>query len=298
MAQNTIITGMQWGDEGKGKLVDILSALHSITVRFQGGANAGHTFYVGDQKIVTHLVPSNITRPGQLSVIGPGVVADTNALAKELFYFEQLGIDVPEQLRISERTTVITPYHRVLDMVKETDRKGGAIGTTGRGIGPAYADVADRKDRIQFHHLNIWNPDGSVDSAKEARLRDMVSDIVERRVHLLEGYYHLSNGDIRTALQNLTKRELAENDGLVKQGLMNPELFDYNRFFDAENGLSADAICDAMIEAVAPVREGIVDTTCFLLAHYAKASVYCMKVLKALSLMLIWALFPMLLLLI
>jgi len=267
MAQNTIVTGMQWGDEGKGKLVDILSALHDITVRFQGGANAGHTFYVGDQKYVTHLVPSNIARKGQLSVIGPGVVADTAALAKELFYFKQLGINAPAQLRISERTTVITPYHRILDMVKEMDRKGGAIGTTGRGIGPAYADVADRKDRIQFYHLNIWKPDGSVDSAKEARLRGMVHDIVSRRLRLLKDYYNLSNDDIKNTLESLTERELAENKELVRQGLLSTNLLDYNRFIDAEKGLNADAICDAMIEAVAPVRDCIVDTT--VLLNYA-----------------------------
>ena len=265
MAQNTIVTGMQWGDEAKGKLVDILSALHDITVRFQGGANAGHTFYVALQKFVTHLVPSNIARKGQLSVVGPGVVADTNALAKELFYLGKLGLDVPSKLRISERTTVITPYHRILDLVKEMDRQGGAIGTTGRGIGPAYADVADRKDRIQFYHLNIWRPgDGSVDPVKEQRLSDMVHDIVERRVRLLTDYYKLSTDDIRGALKSLTEKELTENQELLEQGLMDPGLLDYTRFYDSRDGLSADAIVESMVEAVKPVRECIVDTSVLL----------------------------------
>jgi adenylosuccinate synthase len=139
----SIIVGSQWGDEGKGKIVDILSERYEIVVRYQGGANAGHTVQIGDQQFILHLIPSGILRENVICVIGNGVVIDPKALLDEIQVLEKAGININGRLLISQNAHLIMPYHKLLDSINEnTSTK---IGTTGRGIGPCYIDKYARK---------------------------------------------------------------------------------------------------------------------------------------------------------
>ena len=141
---NIAVVGAQWGDEGKGKLIDILSKDVDITVRYQGGSNAGHTVIVGREQYIFHLLPSAILRKGKVCVIGNGVVVDPKALLEEMDSLKKRGIKVtPGQLKIAVNSHVVMPYHRVLDGLREKMREH-KIGTTGRGIGPCYADKVTR----------------------------------------------------------------------------------------------------------------------------------------------------------
>jgi adenylosuccinate synthase len=139
----TILVGSQWGDEGKGKIVDLLSENYDIVARYQGGANAGHTVEIGDKKYVLHLIPSGILRDSCICVIGNGVVIDPVALLDEIALLEKLGISVEGRLFISHNAHLIMPYHKLLDSINESgDSK---LGTTGKGIGPCYIDKYARK---------------------------------------------------------------------------------------------------------------------------------------------------------
>jgi adenylosuccinate synthase len=142
---NIAVLGAQWGDEGKGKIVDMLTPHFSAVARYQGGHNAGHTVYVQGTKFVLHLIPSGILHPGVACVIGNGVVIDPQALFKEVDELAAAGISVDGRLRISEKAHVILPYHRELDVLSEARRGERKIGTTSRGIGPAYEDKIARR---------------------------------------------------------------------------------------------------------------------------------------------------------
>jgi len=143
---NLVLVGCHWGDEGKGRFVDLLTERVGVVVRFQGGPNAGHTLVVGDRELVLHLVPSGILHPEVTCVIGNGVVVDPAVLLQEMDHLRQEGCPVsPGQLLISDRATLILPHHRVADGRKERQRGAKKIGTTGRGIGPAYEDKAARQ---------------------------------------------------------------------------------------------------------------------------------------------------------
>ncbi len=142
---NVIVLGTQWGDEGKGKVVDLLAERFDVVARFQGGNNAGHTIYIGPKKFVLKLIPSGILRPGVLAVIGNGVVIDLEALTEEITNLEAVGIEVTKQLRISNRAQVIFPFHRLVEKMSEARKGRTAIGTTNRGIGPAYEDKTGRR---------------------------------------------------------------------------------------------------------------------------------------------------------
>ena len=144
MASNVVIVGAQWGDEGKGKIVDILMESADIVVRFQGGNNAGHTVIVGEEKFIFHLIPSGILHPGKVCIIGDGVVVDPEVLIKEIDVLKARGIFRPEDLLISKNAHLIMPYHKKLDVARERLRGENKIGTTGRGIGPAYEDKVGR----------------------------------------------------------------------------------------------------------------------------------------------------------
>jgi adenylosuccinate synthase len=145
MAQSVVVLGAQWGDEGKGKIVDLLTERVAAVVRFQGGHNAGHTLIVGGKKTVLHLIPSGILREGIACLIGNGVVLSPEALRKEVVALESTGIAVRERLKISPAAPLIMPYHVSLDRAREQGSGKGKIGTTGRGIGPAYEDKAARR---------------------------------------------------------------------------------------------------------------------------------------------------------
>ena len=142
---NTVIIGAQWGDEGKGKIVDMLSAQSQVIVRFQGGNNAGHTIKVKGEETILHLIPSGILHDGKICLIGNGVVLDPAVFLSEVDHLAARGIDVaPTRLGISKKTHLIMPYHKSLDKAREAKRAGHKIGTTGRGIGPCYEDKAAR----------------------------------------------------------------------------------------------------------------------------------------------------------
>ncbi|MCH8020704.1 adenylosuccinate synthase, partial [candidate division KSB1 bacterium] len=139
-----IIVGAQWGDEGKGKIVDLLSEQVDIVARYQGGANAGHTIVIDGEQYILHLVPSGILHENTICVIGNGVVIDPLALLEEIEFLKSKGISVDGRLWISHRAHLIMPYHKLLDQAKESKDADRKIGTTGRGIGPAYVDKVNR----------------------------------------------------------------------------------------------------------------------------------------------------------
>jgi adenylosuccinate synthase len=142
---NVIILGAQWGDEGKGKIVDLFSSNFDIVARYQGGHNAGHTVHIGAKKFVLKLIPSGILRPGIQAVIGNGLVIDPEALLQEIDTLEAAGIDVRRQLVVSNRAHVILPWHRMMEKLSEARPGRTSIGTTSRGIGPAYEDKTGRR---------------------------------------------------------------------------------------------------------------------------------------------------------
>ncbi len=149
MGKSVVVLGAQWGDEGKGKVVDLLTERVGTVVRFQGGHNAGHTLVIGGRKTVLHLIPSGILRDGVRCLIGNGVVLSPTALREEIEALEAQGVEVRSRLGISPATPLIMPYHVALDQAREKAAGGSAIGTTGRGIGPAYEDkVARRSLRV------------------------------------------------------------------------------------------------------------------------------------------------------
>ncbi len=145
MSKNVVILGTQWGDEGKGKIVDLLTDQADLVSRFQGGHNAGHTLVIDGEKTVLHLIPSGILREGVLCLIGNGVVLSPEALLKEMGELEERGVPVRERLRLSPACPLVLPYHVALDQARELARGSAKIGTTGRGIGPAYEDKVARR---------------------------------------------------------------------------------------------------------------------------------------------------------
>ncbi|MFL6551704.1 MAG: adenylosuccinate synthase [Povalibacter sp.] len=150
MSKNVVVIGAQWGDEGKGKIVDLLTDKVQGVVRFQGGHNAGHTLVINGRKTILRLIPSGILHDGVTCFIGNGVVLSPKALFEEMGELQRAGIDVPKRLRISEACPLILPYHVALDQAREAAAGAAKIGTTGRGIGPAYEDkVARRAIRVQ-----------------------------------------------------------------------------------------------------------------------------------------------------
>ncbi len=178
MAKNVIVIGTQWGDEGKGKVVDLLTDRAAAVVRFQGGHNAGHTLVIDGVKTVLHLIPSGILHPGVECLIGNGVVLAPDALREEVDTLTQSGIEVAGRLLISGATQVIMPYHVAMDNARERRAGKGAIGTTGRGIGPAYEDkVARRGIRVS-----------DLFDVERANVR--LEETLDLYNFLLEKYYH------------------------------------------------------------------------------------------------------------
>ncbi len=151
---NTVLVGAQWGDEGKGKIIDILTEHADFVVRYQGGNNAGHTVVVKDKKYIFHLLPSGILHPGKICCIGNGVVIDPAVLLEEISSLIDTGISVKGRLKISPLAHVIMPYHKILDQLKE-DKRANKIGTTNRGIGPCYAD---KINRCGIRVVDLLNP--------------------------------------------------------------------------------------------------------------------------------------------
>ena len=189
-ARNVVVVGTQWGDEGKGKIVDWLTDHAQGVVRFQGGHNAGHTLVIGGKKTVLHLIPSGILRPSVDCFIGNGVVVSPQALVEEMDELQAAGVHgVVARLCISEACPLILPYHAALDLAREAARGTQKLGTTGRGIGPAYEDkVARRALRLQ----DLLNP---------ARFAEKLEPLLEFHNFVLQGYYRQPKVDFKRTLE-------------------------------------------------------------------------------------------------
>lgn len=188
MSKNVVVLGTQWGDEGKGKIVDLLTDQADAVVRFQGGHNAGHTLVIDGKKTVLHLIPSGILREHVQCFIGNGVVLSPEALLKEMGELEASGVPVRERLKISAACPLILPYHVALDQAREAKRGGEKIGTTGRGIGPAYEDKAARRG------LRLG------DLQDENRFARKLKEVMEFHNFALQQYYGVEPLDYDTVL--------------------------------------------------------------------------------------------------
>jgi adenylosuccinate synthase len=173
-----VIIGAQWGDEGKGKLVDFLAENADVVARYQGGANAGHTVYVGDKKYILHLIPGGILRENVVCVIGNGVVFDPEAFFTELNMIKNEGISVANRLFISDRAHVILPYHKTIDQLSEKSKDAQKIGTTGKGIGPAYVD--------KYHRSGIR----MCDLLNEKAFKEKLAANLEDKNRIIVDQYH------------------------------------------------------------------------------------------------------------
>ncbi|MCK4261975.1 adenylosuccinate synthetase, partial [bacterium] len=175
---NLVVVGTQWGDEGKGKIIDILAERADIIARFQGGANAGHTVVVGEEEFVFHLIPSGILRAGKQCVIGNGVVIDLKALIEEMDYLKGKGVKIEGNLFISENAHLTMPYHKILDQIMDKRRGKGKLGTTGRGIGTTYSD---KSARVGIRMIDLLN--------KETFQQKLEINLEEKN-YLLEKFYN------------------------------------------------------------------------------------------------------------
>ncbi|MFT6551153.1 MAG: adenylosuccinate synthase [Zhongshania marina] len=190
MSKNVVVLGTQWGDEGKGKIVDLLTDQAAAVARFQGGHNAGHTLVIGGEKTVLHLIPSGILREGVTCLIGNGVVLAPDALLKEMAQLEAKGVPVRERLRLSPACPLILPYHIALDQARELARGEAKIGTTGRGIGPAYEDkVARRGLRLG----DLYNAE---------RFAVKLKEVMEYHNFMLTSYYKVEAVDYQKTLDD------------------------------------------------------------------------------------------------
>ena len=192
MGRSVVVIGTQWGDEGKGKVVDVLAERADAVVRFQGGHNAGHTLVIDGEKTILHLIPSGILRTGVTCLIGNGVVVSLDALTKELDALSARGVPVEERLRISPACPLILSSHMALDRAREKAAGSGAIGTTGRGIGPAYEDKAAR---LALRIADLFSADA---------LRARLERLLELHNFLLERHYDAPGIDVAEEYDRLT----------------------------------------------------------------------------------------------
>ncbi len=206
-ASATVIVGTQFGDEGKGKLVDFLSSKFDVVARYQGGANAGHTICFDNKTVVLHLIPSGVFHEDCTCVIGNGVVIDPNALLDEIRQVEELGYDVKGRLFISHNAHLIMPYHKLLDSLHETAQNKKKIGTTGRGIGPSYEDKFARKG---IRVVDLLHPE-----ILEEKLRSNL----EAKNKLIRNIYDSEEIDIDTMV-----REYSEFDEIINPYVTNTQL--------------------------------------------------------------------------
>ena len=188
MGKNVVVIGTQWGDEGKGKVVDLLTDRASAVVRFQGGHNAGHTLVIDGQTTVLHLIPSGILRDQVLCLIGNGVVLSPSALLEELDMLDKAGVTARDRLKISESCPLILPYHIALDQARELARGKKAIGTTGRGIGPTYEDKVSRRG---LRLGELLDP---------AHFTERLREVMEYHNHALEHYFKAEPVDYQQVL--------------------------------------------------------------------------------------------------
>ncbi|MCK5107315.1 MAG: adenylosuccinate synthetase [Nanoarchaeota archaeon] len=223
---NRIVVGTQWGDEGKGKMVDVLTAEADDVARFQGGANAGHTVEVGNEKFVLHLMPSGIVHKeyNKRSYIGAGVVVDPRALAIEASYLENRNIQLEDRLFIDNVAHVILPHERILDVAKEFARKknGSEIGTTGRGIGPTYMY---QKERSGVRMQDLLNPE---------KLKNQIEEFSEKVRHRFNEL-GLDKSDLKKVLEHLTREETRANQQILELGIIQKEDVDFMKYFNGDD---------------------------------------------------------------
>lgn len=193
MVKNVVVVGTQWGDEGKGKIVDLLTDKAHAVVRFQGGHNAGHTLVIHGKKTVLHLIPSGVLRDGVMCLIGNGVVLSVAALFEEVDELTRNGVEVVKRLRVSESCPLILPHHVALDHAREKARGKAAIGTTGRGIGPAYEDKVARRG------LRVG------DLLDGRTFGDKLKDVMDYHNHALKNYFNFDTVDYRKTLDECLK---------------------------------------------------------------------------------------------
>src|SRR5712671_2748268 len=230
VARNVVVVGTQWGDEGKGKIVDWLTDRAQGVVRFQGGHNAGHTLVIAGKKTVLHLIPSGILRPNVECYIGNGVVLSPQALVQEMDELEAAGVEVAGRLRISEACPLILPYHVALDQAREVAKGAQKLGTTGRGIGPAYEDkVARRAIRLQ-------------DLLKPVRFAEKLTELLDFHNFVLQHYYKQPAVDFQKTLEEslaLAPR-LAPLVADVPRGLYEANRSGKNLLFEGAQGSLLD----------------------------------------------------------
>ena len=213
--RNVVVVGTQWGDEGKGKLVDWLTESANGVVRFQGGHNAGHTLVINGVKTALHLIPSGIMRPGVKCYIGNGVVLSVTKLLEEIAGLEKAGVEVRSRLRVSEACPLILPFHAVLDIAREAAKtRAGAekIGTTGRGIGPAYEDkIARRALRVQ----DLKHPE---------RFAAKLRELIELYNHILSSWLHAAEVDFGDALKPYLVNGQVQYDAVYAEAMQQAEV--------------------------------------------------------------------------
>jgi adenylosuccinate synthase len=199
MGKNLVVIGTQWGDEGKGKVVDLLTDRAAAVVRFQGGHNAGHTLVIDGKQTILHLIPSGVLREEVQCVIGNGVVLSPRALLEELSMLDQRGVPARERLHISPACPLILPYHIALDHARELARGKKAIGTTGRGIGPAYEDKVSRRG---LRLGDLVDADGFAEKLRE---------IMDYHNFALEHYFKAETVDYRRVLDEV----MAQSEDII-----------------------------------------------------------------------------------
>lgn len=199
MGKNIVVLGTQWGDEGKGKIVDLLTDQVSAVIRYQGGHNAGHTLLIDDKKTILHLIPSGILRDGVQCIIANGVVLSLEALLQEMSELEEQGVPVSNRLKISSACSLLLPYHVAIDQAREKRRGKSAIGTTGRGIGPAYEDKVARRG---LRAVDLLHADS---------LAEKLKDLADYHNFQLEHYYQekpIPYKEVLNQLETLSKKIL------------------------------------------------------------------------------------------
>lgn len=229
-----IVVGSQWGDEGKGKVIDVFSAQADFVVRYQGGANAGHTLVVNGVKTVLHLVPSGILHPKTICVIAAGVVLDLEEVVTEIRSLKEAGLIAnPDQLKISDQATVLLSYHRALDQAREKALGQEKIGTTGRGIGPAYEDRASRK-AILFGDL-----------FDESKLRAKLDEALQEKNFLLKEYYKVDPIDADVLFERMREltKELTPYRSKDASALVHRAIKDHKKvLFEGAQGTMLDIL--------------------------------------------------------
>ena len=207
--KNVVVVGAQWGDEGKGRIIDLLSEKFDIVSRFQGGSNAGHTIIIKNKKIILHHIPSGVLRNGKISVIGNGAVIDPDIIVDEIKALRKKGYKVTgKNLKISELAHLILPFHKLIDIGRETIKGKNAIGTTGRGIGPCYEDKISRQG-IRF-----------VDLSNKKILKDKLKITLKEKNKILSLVFNQKKISINTLVDDLMKRYK-----FLKEFIVNTEHF-------------------------------------------------------------------------